>query len=176
MEEFKDLGLSDEVLASLKRKGYEKPTEIQAKAIPFLLDGTKDVVGQSQTGTGKTASFALPIIEKLKGNSKTPKALILTPTRELASQVSKEIESLQPKNKLKILAVYGGASINEQIKHLKYGIDVVVGTPGRLIDLIKRRKLDLKQIRTMIVSNVLATDNSGHKKLLQEFETRCLED
>ncbi len=176
MEEFKDLGLSDEVLASLKRKGYEKPTEIQAKAIPFLLDGTKDVVGQSQTGTGKTASFALPIIEKLKGNSKTPKALILTPTRELASQVSKEIESLQPKNKLKILAVYGGASINEQIKHLKYGIDVVVGTPGRLIDLIKRRKLDLKQIRYAVLDEADEMLNMGFLDDIKEILSKTNSD
>ncbi len=161
MDEFKKLGLSDETLVSLKKKGFEKPTEIQLKAIPLLLKGEKDVVGQSQTGTGKTASFALPIIEKLRGGSKKPKALILTPTRELALQVTKEIGSLQPKNKLKLLAVYGGSSMNEQIKHLKYGIDVVVGTPGRIKDLINRGKLDVKNIRYAVLDEADEMLNMG---------------
>jgi len=169
MEEFKHLGLSDAIITSLKKKGYEKPTEIQAKAIPILLEGKKDVVGQSQTGTGKTASFALPIIEKLKGNSKTPKALILTPTRDLALQVSREIESLQPKNKLKILAVYGGASISDQIKHLRFGIDIVVGTPGRLIDLIKRKKLDLNKIKYAVLDEADEMLNMGFLDDIKEI-------
>jgi len=176
MEKFKNLGLSDDTLVALRKKGYEKPTEIQEKAIPLLLEGKKDVVGQSQTGTGKTASFALPIIEKLKGNSKNPQALVLTPTRELALQVSREIESLQSRKKLKILAIYGGASINEQIKHLKYGIDIVVGTPGRLIDLIKRRKLNLNQIKFAVLDEADEMLNMGFLDDIKEILSKTSQD
>ena len=103
MEEFKKLGLSENVINTLKKKGYLTPTEIQRKAIPILLEGKLDIIAQSQTGTGKTASFALPIIEKIKENTKHVQAIILTPTRELAIQVAKEIESLVGKKKFQFL-------------------------------------------------------------------------
>ena len=167
MEEFKKLGLSDDVINTLKKKGYETPTEIQKLAIPILLGGKLDIIAQSQTGTGKTASFALPIIEKIKENSRDVQAIILTPTRELAIQVSKEIESLVGKKRLRVLAVYGGTPISEQIRKLRKGIDIVVGTPGRVIDQIKRRCLDLSKVSFTVLDEADEMLNMG---FLEEIE------
>ena len=146
MEEFEKLGLSKNTTNVLKKKGYVTPTEIQSRAIPILLAGKLDIVAQSQTGTGKTAAFALPIIERVREHSKHVQAIILTPTRELAIQVAKETESLLGKKKLRILAVYGGTSVSDQRNKLRRGIDIVVGTPGRVIDQIKRRSLDISRV------------------------------
>ena len=167
MEEFKKLGLSDNVILALKKKGYEKPTEIQSKAIPLLLEGKLDIIAQSQTGTGKTASFALPIIEKVKEHSRQVQAIILTPTRELAIQVAKEFESLSGNKRLRVLAVYGGTSVTDQIKQLRRGIDIVVGTPGRVIDQIKRRSLDLSNVRFAVLDEADEMLNMG---FLEEIE------
>jgi len=167
MEEFKKLGLSENVIAALKKKGYVTPTEIQQKTIPVLLEGKLDLIAQSQTGTGKTASFAIPIIEKAKENSKHVQAIILTPTRELALQVSKEIESLRGQKRLRVLAVYGGTSMNDQIQKLRQGIDIVVGTPGRVIDQIKRRFLDLSQVSFTVLDEADEMLNMG---FLEEIE------
>ena len=108
---FKALGLSDETLEALKEKGFEEPTEIQRLAIPRLLEEGTEIVGQAQTGTGKTAAFALPIIETIEPSGTLPEALVLVPTRELASQVSEEISSLKGKKKLEVTSIYGGASM-----------------------------------------------------------------
>jgi ATP-dependent RNA helicase DeaD len=167
MEEFKKLGLSENVISALRKKGYKTPTEIQRKAIPLLLEGRLDIIAQSQTGTGKTASFALPIIEKIKENSRHVQAIILAPTRELAVQVSKEIESLAGKKKVRVLPVYGGTSINDQIKSLRRGIDIVVGTPGRVIDQIKRKSLDLSQVSFAVLDEADEMLNMG---FLEEIE------
>ncbi len=155
---FKDLGLSEKTLKLLEKKGYTTPTEIQAKAIPELLKGEKDIIGQSQTGTGKTASFALPIIEKLKGGEGV-KAVILTPTRELAQQVSKEFSSFT--DNFKLLTVYGGSSISDQIRTLKKGVDIVVGTPGRMLDLLNRKNLDLSKIDFFVLDEADEMLNMG---------------
>jgi ATP-dependent RNA helicase DeaD len=167
MEEFKKLGLSDNVIDALKKKGYTIPTEIQQKAIPILLEGKLDIIAQSKTGTGKTASFALPIIEKLKEKSNHVQAIILTPTRELAVQVSKEIESLVGKKKLRVLAVYGGTPISDQIRKLRQGIDIVVGTPGRVIDQIKRKCLNLSKVTFTVLDEADEMLNMG---FLEEIE------
>ena len=129
LEEFKKLGLSDKTIEALKAKGFEEPTEIQRLCIPLLLEENTEVIGQAQTGTGKTAAFALPIIETLDGGSKVPEALILCPTRELAIQVSEEIISLKGDKKIEVAPVYGGASMENQLRRLRKGVDVVVGTP-----------------------------------------------
>ncbi|MFC1740956.1 DEAD/DEAH box helicase [Nanoarchaeota archaeon] len=150
MEDFEKLGLSDHTISAIKRKGYLKPTQIQEMAIPLLLEGKVDVVAQSQTGTGKTASFALPIIELAEPRAGYVQAIILTPTRELALQVSEDFESLSAK-KLKVLAIYGGASINKQINALKRGIDIVVGTPGRIMDLMERGNLDIFDVSFVVL-------------------------
>ena len=126
---FASLGLSEETLGALKMKGFEEPTEIQKACIPLLLKEGTEVVGQAQTGTGKTAAFSLPIIETVDENRKDVQALILAPTRELALQVSEEINSLKGKRKLEIAPIYGGASMENQLRKLRKGVQIVVGTP-----------------------------------------------
>jgi ATP-dependent RNA helicase DeaD len=167
MEEFKKLGLSDDVINTLRRKGYVTPTEIQQRAIPILLDGKLDIIAQSQTGTGKTASFALPIIEKIKERANNVQAIILTPTRELAIQVAKEIESLIGRKRLRVLAVYGGTSVNDQMKQLRQGVDIVVGTPGRVMDQINRKSLNLSKVAFTVLDEADEMLNMG---FLEEME------
>ena len=176
MEEFKKLGLSDETIKVLEKKGYTEPTSIQAKAIPLLLKGKKDVVGQSQTGTGKTASFALPIIETIKESSKIVQAIILAPTRELALQVAGEINSLKGERNIKVLAVYGGAAITTQIQKLKKGIDIVVGTPGRVMDLQKRKNLNLDNIKYAVLDEADEMLNMGFVKDIEKILKNTPED
>ena len=164
MDGFKKLGLSHDLIKALEKKGYTEPTSIQSQVIPLLLTGKKDVVGKSQTGTGKTASFALPILEKLRDKSKGTQAIILTPTRELALQVSLEIESLAGERHVKILAVYGGAPIVSQIQKLKKGVDIVVGTPGRVIDLLKRKSLKIDTVRYVVLDEADEMLNMGFEE------------
>lgn len=161
MSSFESLGLSENMLKVLKRKGYEEPTLIQTKTIPVILTGKKDIVGQAQTGTGKTAAFGLPIIEMLEEKSRTVQALILTPTRELAIQVAEEINSLKGNKKLTIVPIYGGQSIDQQLRALKKGVDIVVGTPGRIIDHIKRRSLNLDAISYLVLDEADEMLNMG---------------
>jgi len=168
MEEFKKLGLSENTLQALQRKGYTTPTEIQRKAIPLLLEGKQDIIAQSQTGTGKTASFALPIIEKIRENAGHVQAIILTPTRELALQVAKEFESLMGRKRLRVLAVYGGASVSEQRDRLRQGIDIVVGTPGRVIDQLQRKSLNLSMVSFAVLDEADEMLNMG---FLEDIET-----
>jgi len=161
LEKFKNLGLSETALDALRKKGFEEPTKIQEKVIPLLLDNVCDIVGQAQTGTGKTAAFGLPLIEKLETRGKFVQALILTPTRELALQVSEEINSLKGKKRLEIIAVYGGQSIDQQLRRLHRGVDIVVGTPGRIIDHLKRGSLNLKEISYAILDEADEMLNMG---------------
>ena len=161
MEEFKKLGLSEKVVKALEKKGFVTPTPIQKLTIPLLLKGDKDVIGKAQTGTGKTACFALPIIERISQESREIQAIILTPTRELAIQVSKEIESLQGDKRFKVLAVYGGASIRDQMDELRRGVHIVVGTPGRVMDLMNRKKLNLSNISYAVLDEADEMLNMG---------------
>jgi ATP-dependent RNA helicase DeaD len=147
---FTELGLSDAIAAVLTALGYEAPTPIQSRTIPPLLAG-KDVLGQAQTGTGKTAAFALPIVERLDVSSRATQALVLTPTRELAMQVAEAIHSYAKGKDVHVLPVYGGAPIVLQMKHLQRGVQVVVGTPGRLIDHLDRKTLDLSSVRMVVL-------------------------
>ncbi|HOO71504.1 MAG TPA: DEAD/DEAH box helicase [Spirochaetota bacterium] len=142
-KKFDELGLSQSSLNEIAKKGFEEPTEIQEKIIPLLLNTEKDLIGQAQTGTGKTAAFGLPILEKLKAGMSRVQCLILVPTRELALQVSEEINSLRGNKNIQVLPVYGGQSIPDQIRRLKNGVDIVVGTPGRILDHLDRGSLDL---------------------------------
>ncbi len=146
MQKFSDFGLSRTTLDALAAKNISIPTPIQAAAIPLLMSGECDVLGQARTGTGKTAAFGIPIIECIRPGSKSPQALILTPTRELCMQVAAEIKSLAGERKLFVAAVYGGASIEVQLRSLKRGVDIVVGTPGRVQDMIDRGALNLDEI------------------------------
>ena len=161
LAKFVELGVSENILHALKKKGFESPSPIQEQIIPLLLQGDKDIIGQAQTGTGKTAAFGIPLIEKLTQRSNTPQALILVPTRELAIQVSDEINSLKGKSPLSINPVYGGQSISIQIQSLRRGIDIVVGTPGRILDLINRKVLLLDKISFLILDEADEMLNMG---------------
>ena len=147
---FQELGLSQDRVELLEKMGFTEPTNIQAQAIPQLLAG-RDVVGQSQTGTGKTAAFSLPILEQLDVHQRAVQALVLTPTRELAIQVHDAIAQFMGNDGLRVLAIYGGQSIDRQMMQLKRGVHMVVGTPGRVIDLLDRGCLKLDQVKWFVL-------------------------
>ena len=151
MPSFSDLGLTPQLLAALTEVGYEAPTPIQARTIPALLAG-KDVIGQAQTGTGKTAAFALPILQTIDLKRAQVQALVLTPTRELAIQVAEAIHTYgKGLGPLRVLPVYGGQGMQQQIKRLRAGVHVVVGTPGRIMDHLRRETLELDAIRMVVL-------------------------
>ncbi|UOR00515.1 DEAD/DEAH box helicase [Leucobacter allii] len=148
---FADLGLAPEVLRAVTEVGYETPSAIQAATIPVLLEGT-DVVGLAQTGTGKTAAFALPILSRIEPGQGVPQALVLAPTRELALQVCEAFESYAPHlPDVHLLPVYGGQAYGQQLSALRRGVDIVVGTPGRIMDHLNRGSLDLSQIKYLVL-------------------------
>ncbi|GAB6134971.1 DEAD/DEAH box helicase [Thermococcus prieurii] len=147
---FKELGLSKASVEAVERKGFSEPTDVQREVIPLILDGKSDVVGQSKTGSGKTAAFGLPILDLVDERRKEVQALILTPTRELAIQVSEELRSLRGKRKIDIYAVYGGQPIGPQIRALERA-QIVVGTPGRVLDHIRRGTLRLDSLRFFVL-------------------------
>jgi ATP-dependent RNA helicase DeaD len=151
MTSFADFGLQADVLRALTDIGYETPTPIQEQAIPILLEGA-DVIGQAQTGTGKTAAFALPLLSKIDLSRARPQALVLTPTRELALQVAEAIGSYSKHQRgLSVLAVYGGQGMGTQLKSLSRGVHVVVGTPGRIMDHLERKTLDLSELKMLVL-------------------------
>ncbi len=148
---FEDVNLSAELQKGIKAMGFEEMSPIQSQAIPVLLDG-KDVIGQAQTGTGKTAAFGIPILEMTDSTDKTIQALVLCPTRELSIQVAEEISNLGKfKKGLKVLPVYGGQPIDRQLRALKAGVQIVIGTPGRVIDHIKRKTIKTENIKLMVL-------------------------
>ncbi|WP_041720675.1 DEAD/DEAH box helicase [Pseudodesulfovibrio piezophilus] len=161
MTTFQELGLSAGTLEALESKGFESPTPIQERTIPLLLQGNIDIVGQAQTGTGKTAAFGLPIIETVQEKGGRVQALILTPTRELAIQVADEINSLKGNKRIRIIPVYGGQAIHMQFKALKRGVDVIVGTPGRIMDHMKRGTLKLDQLDFFVLDEADEMCNMG---------------
>jgi ATP-dependent RNA helicase DeaD len=148
---FSSFGLSDAVLQAIVRKGWTAPSSIQSIALPRLLADEGHCIVKARTGTGKTAAFGIPLIERLTQAGHTPRALILTPTRELALQVSREIASLVSGHYPRVTAVYGGASIRNQILDLRRGTEIVVGTPGRIMDLMERKALDLAEVDWFIL-------------------------
>jgi len=173
---FKDLGLSPEVLEAIESIGYSEATPIQEKTIPILLTG-KDLTGQAQTGTGKTAAFGIPAIEHVDVTINATQSLILCPTRELALQVSTELKKLSKHKKgLRISAVYGGESIDRQIRELKTGAHIVVGTPGRIIDHLDRRTLNASQIKQIILDEADEMLNMGFREDIELILTRLPED
>lgn len=161
MEGFRALGLSEEILDALEKKGYESPTPIQEQTIPLLLNGNLDIVGQAQTGTGKTAAFGLPILERFDPTQKSVQALVLAPTRELAIQTAEEIKSFKGSKRIWITTVYGGSPIGAQMRELEKGTHVVVGTPGRVIDLIERKKLILDEVKYVVLDEADEMLNMG---------------
>lgn len=178
---FRELGVSENVLKALHKKGFEEPSPIQKLTIPKLLTSDKDVIAQAQTGTGKTAAFGIPIVELVDDREKYVQAIVLTPTRELAIQVAEEINSFKGTKKINIAPVYGGASIENQIAKIRKGLSVVVGTPGRIIDLINRGVLDLSHVNFFVldeademlnmgfiddIKSIISSTNANRKTLL----------
>lgn len=162
---FKDLGLSDSILEILEELKFTVPTDIQAQAIPLLVSKKTDIIGLAQTGTGKTAAFALPILEKLDMSIKTPQVLILAPTRELGRQITAQLNIFSKNQKgVSVTAVYGGAPIYNQIKDLKKTQHIVIATPGRLLDLIKRRAIKLGACHTVVLDEADEMLNMGFKE------------
>lgn len=163
---FYNFGLSDEVLNALSEMGFEEPTPIQEIAIPPAMEG-QDIVGRAQTGTGKTASFGVPIVEKVQRGT-SPFAMILAPTRELAVQVAAELNNIGKNKGTLAVPIYGGQAIDRQIRSLKKGVDIVVGTPGRVLDHIRRRTLVLKNIRILVLDEADEMLNMG---FIDDIET-----
>ncbi|HEV7800387.1 MAG TPA: DEAD/DEAH box helicase, partial [Burkholderiales bacterium] len=147
---FKTLGLSPDIVSALDELGYEEPTPIQIHAIPLLLSG-RDVLGSAATGTGKTAAFALPIVEQLDPKLRAVQGLILAPTRELAVQVAEAVHRYGKHRQVTVMPIYGGQPIQRQLSGLKRGVQVVVGTPGRLLDHIRRGSLNLSGVRFLVL-------------------------
>lgn len=168
-EDFGSLGLSVEMLAAVEAKGFERPTPVQKLTIPILLNGQNDIIAQSQTGTGKTAAYGLPILQSLTRGGDGVQAIILVPTRELALQVTEELMSYNREKRLSIASIYGGASISEQLRRLSKGVDIVVGTPGRVLDHIRRKTLDLSSIRYLVLDEADEMLNMGFIEDVEEI-------
>src|SRR3954471_24011570 len=162
MTTFEELGLAEPLVKVTSELGFENPTQIQEKAIPVLLSGTKDLIGLAQTGTGKTAAFSLPLLQLIDEEKKYPQALVVCPTRELCLQIVNEIELFKKHIRgIHVIAVYGGTSIGTQIRDLKRGVQIVVATPGRLIDLIERKAINLEQIEYVVLDEADEMLNMG---------------
>ncbi len=147
MNKFEQLGLEDNLLQAINDLGFETPSEVQEKAIPILLAQDKDLVALAQTGTGKTAAFGFPMLQKINVDSRTTQGLILSPTRELCLQITNDIKTYGKHYKgLNVTAIYGGASITDQAKQVKRGAQIIVATPGRMKDMISRRLVDISKI------------------------------
>ncbi|MGB5156092.1 DEAD/DEAH box helicase [Desulfobacterium sp. N47] len=166
---FKDLGLSAKVLDAINKKGFEEPTAIQVMTIPVMQRDDTNIIVQAQTGTGKTAAFGLPLVEMVSTGSSMVQALILVPTRELAIQVSEEINSLRGNKDIVIAPIYGGQSIDQQLRRLQKGVHIVVGTPGRVIDHLNRKTLKLEKIEHLILDEADEMLNMGFIEDIEEI-------
>ena len=166
---FSALGISDRLSKALKHQGISSPTQIQEKAIPAVLKG-EDIIAKAQTGTGKTLAFVLPILEKINTEDKAVQALIITPTRELAIQITAEIKKIADRlNEAGVLAIYGGQDVERQIKKLGRGIHIAVGTPGRILDHIRRETIDLSTVSTLVLDEADQMLQAGFQKDIEEI-------
>jgi len=164
MNAFEALGLNEQLVQAITDLGFETPTSIQEKAIPVLLSGTTDFIGLAQTGTGKTAAFGFPLLQLIDSTQRHPQALIVCPTRELCLQITNDLETYKKHSKnIHTEAVYGGASIMMQIRNLKKGVHIVVATPGRLIDLIERKAIDLQKVKYVVLDEADEMLNMGFR-------------
>ena len=162
MSSFKELGLSPEICQAVEDLGFETPTEVQERAIPTILASQRDLIALAQTGTGKTGAFGMPVLQQVDANSNNVQVLVLSPTRELAIQIAKDLKAFAKHQKgIKTVAVYGGANISTQIRALNNGVQVVIGTPGRMLDLIRRRKLDVTNVRSLVLDEADEMLNMG---------------
>ncbi|WP_207705504.1 DEAD/DEAH box helicase [Hathewaya massiliensis] len=169
---FYNLGLKDEVLKAIDNMGFTEPSKIQEEVIPVLLRG-EDVIGQAQTGTGKTLAFGAPILSSLVKTKGQIKSIILAPTRELAIQVKEELGRIAKFTDINLLAVYGGDSIERQIRSIRKGVDVVVGTPGRVLDLIRRKVIDLSGVNFLVLDEADEMLNMGFIDDIEEIIKNC---
>ena len=175
-ETFADLGLSENILKALTEMGFTKPSPIQSQGIPAVMQGS-DVIGQAQTGTGKTAAFGIPVLERIDTSSNAVQALILCPTRELAVQVSEELGRLAKFQRgIRIEAIYGGDSIDRQIRSLKRGVHIVVGTPGRVMDHMQRRTLKFDEVRMMVLDEADEMLDMGFREDIESILADMPED
>jgi ATP-dependent RNA helicase DeaD len=177
MQSFETLGLSGEIVAAIRKLGFEQPTPVQEQAIPVLLEGNQDVIALAQTGTGKTAAFGLPLIELISERDRTTQALVLAPTRELCLQITNDFENFSKSVKnLNIVSVYGGASIAEQIRKIKKGAQIIVATPGRLMDLLSRKVVNLQEIRFVVLDEADEMLNMGFKEDIDHILSHTTEE
>jgi len=165
--EFSKLGLNEQCLEAIRLLGFDEPTPIQAQCIPHLLEG-RDIIGKARTGSGKTAAFGLPLVQNIDIKNKTPQALVLAPTRELAIQVSEAITSFCSGQAVRIQCIYGGTPYHDQIRSLKRGVSIIVGTPGRIIDLINKKVLDLSSTRYIVLDEA---DEMLRMGFIEDVET-----
>lgn len=162
MNTFQDLGLNEDLLQAITDMGFTKPSEVQDKAIPILLEEDTDLVALAQTGTGKTAAFGFPMLQKIDVDSRTTQGLILSPTRELCLQITNEMKQYGKYCKgLNVVAIYGGASITDQAKQVKRGAQIIVATPGRMKDMISRRLVDISKIEFSVLDEADEMLNMG---------------
>ena len=174
---FEELEIREDLLHAIKDMGFEKPMPVQEKVIPHLLHEDGDVVALAQTGTGKTAAFGLPVIQRTDTSLRQPQALIISPTRELCLQIGGDLADFSKYTSgLSVLPVYGGSSIESQIRTLRKGVQIIVATPGRLLDLIKRGEVNLSGVHTVILDEADEMLNMGFykdvRKILDQIKSR----
>lgn len=177
MNTFQDLGLNEDLLNAITDLGFEKPSEVQSKAIPLLLEEDKDLVALAQTGTGKTAAFGFPMLQKIDVNSRTTQGLILSPTRELCLQITNELKLYGKYCKgLNVVAIYGGSSISDQARAVKRGAQIIVATPGRMKDMISRNMVDISKIQYSVLDEADEMLNMGFKEDITDILSHTPED
>ncbi len=167
---FSKLGISDDVVNAVKDLGFENPTPIQEQSIPVLLEGNNDFVGLAQTGTGKTAAFGLPLLELIDFKSNKPQALILCPTRELCLQITSDIKNFSKNiSGANVVAVYGGANIMQQLREIRIGVQIVVATPGRMLDIIGRKAIDFTNVKYVVLDEADEMLSRGFRDQIYEL-------
>src|SRR5699024_35543 len=177
MNPFLTLGIRHEIVNAITEMGFEKPSPIQEKAIPALLTGNDDFVGLAQTGTGKTAAFGLPLLEQIDFNEKYPQALVLCPTRELCLQIARDIKTYAKNlDGVHTVAVYGGANISEQLHQIRRGVQIVVATPGRMLDIINRKAIDFSQVRYVVLDEADEMLNMGFQEDINKILSETPDD
>lgn len=176
MKTFEELGVAANIRKAIEEMGYENPMPVQEEVIPYLLGGMRDIIALAQTGTGKTAAFGLPLLQQVNIKENVPQALILCPTRELCLQIAGDLADYSKYiDGLRVLPVYGGSSIESQIKTLKRGVQIIVATPGRLIDLINRRTVDLANVKYVILDEADEMLNMGFTESIDEILSKVPE-
>ena len=174
---FEELGVREDLLMAIAEMGYEQPMSVQEKVIPHLLNEDNDVVALAQTGTGKTAAFGLPVLQRIEVENTYPQALIIAPTRELCLQISGDLADYSKYiDGMKVLPVYGGSSIESQIRALRAGVQIIVATPGRLIDLINRNVVKLGNVHTVILDEADEMLNMGFVDDINDILTHVPEE